>query len=251
MDSLKYRYPDTGDKITVNFIDGNNKKYWEESEDRILHLIENSIGKVNSFLDIGCGLGRLLLRFGESANAIVGIEPDTDRFIMCKENIENTHIKDKVTLYNDSLDALNFESRFDFILCSHVLQHISNDNCKKLIQSIAHNLEPDGKLVVLTNHSDKDHDIYINSYIKEDQTIEREISNSEFNQLTSKVGSLPIRFFSIHTLENMIKPYGLRIASYEVFHLKNTNHLFYDSIVNTLPFLKKKHGRDMLLIITK
>ena len=67
-------------------------------------------------------------------------------------------------------------------------------------------------------------------------------------------GVLPIRFFAFKTLERALHDAGLQVVDYYVYHCCENSFgdlekfCFRDTIVNCVPQLKERFGRDITVV---
>lgn len=251
---MEYNYPDKNDLITSKLIKKSSayEKYWNKSEHRLLKYISRNIRSNGSFLDVGCGFGRLLTEFQPYFTNIVGIEPDINRYKKALENIDNELLnKNKVEILNTNIEDMECDKKFDLILCSHVIQHIETEKAKRVVCKMGEMLSENGILVILTSHSTTGHEYYSEAFIKDNIIHENKISEYSFNKLVTEQGTLPIRFLNLDSIKALIKKTNLKLDDYQVYHLENTSFVVLDQIVNCFPRLKKKHGRDFLVLLSK
>lgn len=109
------------------------KKYFPESKNA-------------KILDIGCGQGRLLQSAkNEGYTSLLGIDISQNAILQCKG------LGLEVILINDITEFSNNykEKKFDFIILSHVLEHIKKDDIIATLFAIRNNLlSKDGKLFI-------------------------------------------------------------------------------------------------------
>lgn len=254
----EYTYPDRNDKTTIVMIGQKNpyERYWEKSEGYVLSFVDEKIKKKSAkMLDVGGGEGRLSERFAKKFQKIDFIEPDKERLSNAKRNLKERGIRN-VNFYNkEFLNASLQENSYEFILISHVLQHVKTDEVKLQIKKARSLLKNDGLLVILTSHSRKKSDLYLASYLdKQGKFKEFLIPKEKFNSLiNNSKGILPIRLFSIRSLIAMLS--GFKIDKIKVFHELHKKTvldkiIFRDKWVN-LPFMKEMFGRDICIIARK
>ena len=258
-----YEYPDFNDKITVTLIREQEifEGYWEKSEKNILNFIKNQImrnfgNKKISLMDLGCGDGRLLTEFERYCEHIVALEPDKIRFDKAKKRVEQLGLEGKITLINGYLSQVSTNTKLDVILCSHVLQHVPTNEVDVILNGCYTLLKPCGLLFINTTHSGQDRDFYVKSYLNNNSVIEKKINAKEFNELISNDKQvLPIHFFSTKNFSRKITEVGFDIIDWRVFHVLERQLSYLkeevDEYVNNKQELKKRVGRDLLIIARK
>jgi hypothetical protein len=109
----------------------------------------------------------------------------------------------------------------------------------------------------MTTHSRKDRGYYVKAVLKGSKSIEQKIGKEEFNSLIiNDQNILPIHFFSVKNLQNILKNSGFILIQYRSYHILSKSSFFAgernrDELVNTSDSLKSKFGRDILLICQK
>lgn len=251
-----FMYPDFEDKLTVKYINANElyKGYWEKSEKRVLNYfikkyLRNTRGRM---LDIGCGLGRLSLFFSKYFDEIIALEPDQSRYEKAKENLEKLNSSIIVKTILGNLDCINADEYFDFILCSHVIQHIPYTRVQEILSECSNRLNNNGYFVLMTSHSLKAKDYFVKVDQKNNELFESEISETQFNDLTLGKDVLPTRMFTINSLRELFNNSNLDLIDYRVFHLENISPLerifINDFSVNLFNKYMDRYGRDILVI---
>ena len=108
-------------------------------------------GREGTFLDAGCGYGRVSIPLLESNPGLrcVGVDASP---VMLKKFVElakDHGVGDRVELYCGNLDALPFpESHFEFVLSCAVLLHVPKDEVKTIIGELRRVLVNDGPMVL-------------------------------------------------------------------------------------------------------
>jgi len=154
---------------------------WEIIE-KFVKYSKSNFSKKEEFeyniLDLGCGRGwltNLLSKYGE----IKGIEP--------VESVVNYAKKLFPTIdfvVGTSKDLLNDKNKYDLIVSSEVIEHISNDKKDDFINDIDELLNEKGFLILTTPRKEAQKDW--NKYISSEQPIEEWISESELELLLLK-----------------------------------------------------------------
>lgn len=249
----EYEYPDTDDRLTVRMIEEKEpyEGYWERSEEEVFSHAENFLtGEEISMLDIGCGDGRLFERFKTQVDEIKGLEPDPGRIEKAKDRDTDMD----VDLVSEGFLEADLQSEFDLIVCSHVLQHVETRNLERFAEKLYSKLEEEGILVITTSHSTLRDDIFLKSYLEDDVLIEERISEREFNSLiTNDENILPVHLFTLDSLRSLLDRFDFK--STKVFHNLH-RQTFLDTLVfrdrwANLPLLKRKMGRDVLVVAEK
>lgn len=107
-----------------------------------MNIIASIMGNSNTVLDIGCGFamtGRELKQ-RNLAKYVIGIEANPDVAEVAKKNI------DEVICCNAEDVELAFDDFFDYIILSHILEHLYDPSA--FIKKIAKSLKKEGKLIV-------------------------------------------------------------------------------------------------------
>jgi 2-polyprenyl-3-methyl-5-hydroxy-6-metoxy-1,4-benzoquinol methylase len=257
MAEKEYQYPDRKDEITAE----NIKKielypgYWEESEKNVLNIAKKLI-KTNAgyerFLDAGCGEGRLIPVFEGQFEEIVAIDPDQERLTMAEELIRDRGLAKKTTLKNAGIEEFEDRNKFDFILCSHVLQHVHTDVVPIIIKKLRNLIKVDGLLCITTCHSVKSRDYFAKELLRNSELLKEPIYEGEFNSLINSKGILPVHFFAFGEIRKLLDNNGFKIIEFRVFHLDKmaAGHISnerIDEVVNLDPELMEANGLDIMI----
>jgi ubiquinone/menaquinone biosynthesis C-methylase UbiE len=266
MQVKKYQYPDVCDGVTIAFIRENEpfKGYWEKSENYILSKIKEWIQSCGdgstsaTFLDAGCGAGRLLPEFEPYFSSILAADPDATQIEKAKDLVEKHGFYDKVAFQVSPIERLECEKEaFDAILCSHVLQHVTTSSVQPILQRFAEILNPSGLLFITTTHSGRNRDCFAKACLRVSKASEEEIKREEFDSLVlNEKGVLPIHFFAMRTILRLLESSDLELADFKSYHVLCKAPLLdrivdRDRVVNSLSFLRNKLGRDMLIVAQK
>ena len=258
---MEYHYPDENDGLTIKFLTEFEKsqQYWDQSENTIIEIIRKQISTIRnegvskSFLDAGCGNGRLIPKFADQFGQIVALEPDSERLNHTGEFIKSLGIDRKTSFCLSLAEEFKSEQKFDFILNSHVIQHIHTGSVKPLLKNLADHLKDDGILAITTCHSTRKKEHYLKNYVQNGKPVRQEIDELTHNQLVNSEGALPIHFFMTDTLINMLNELGLETVVFKVFHVDKPDReklqiKDIDTYVNATPQRQGKYGIDMCLV---
>lgn len=138
--------PDVGNRSDAYFEHRNISKSTYENYRLPAYFRNNLPGKSSSLLDIGCGFGQILLALRkEGYEDVFGIDISSEAVEHCLEH------NLKVQLITDLIDfTTTSTSKYDFIVMSHVLEHLSKDTIIRTLHLIRTELlKPGGALFVM------------------------------------------------------------------------------------------------------
>src|SRR3989442_261278 len=95
----------------------NDKSYINEGNIDILRLIDEPNSHI---LDVGCGGGSVVKLLSFQGHIVDGITISPDEVALAKPNARNIYLHN---LENGLPDSLQNE-QYDYVICSHVLEHI-------------------------------------------------------------------------------------------------------------------------------
>jgi|LakMenEpi03Aug12_release.lakeMendotaPanAssembly.Ray.scaffolds.fasta_scaffold732665_1 2-polyprenyl-3-methyl-5-hydroxy-6-metoxy-1,4-benzoquinol methylase len=136
-------------------------------------------------LDIGCGVGRLLINLPEGS---VGLDHNRKSVEHCRNLGLNAFTVDEFLLQRENLE------NYDTILLAHLLEHLNPEEQRKIISDYLKYLRPKGKVIVITPQeagykSDETHVTFTNIEAVKDILV-------EFQVKVIKFSSFPLpRFF--------------------------------------------------------
>lgn len=93
-------------------------------------------------LDVGCGNGALTLPLASCGHTVLGIDISAEAI----EKARGVNVFDNVSFEVRNLIESPLNMQFDVIICSEVLEHLSNP--VPLIRAMEHELKPDGRLFI-------------------------------------------------------------------------------------------------------
>ena len=127
-------------------------QYREEHIDDILSLLYPQLTKpLNEceVLDMGCGIGGLSIPTASRVRSIKGIDLSKSYITICEEKATSRGL-DNAEFEVRSLFELEEKERYDIVLCSDVLEHVSNQN--ELLKKIVQTLKDGGVFYLTTNN---------------------------------------------------------------------------------------------------
>lgn len=254
---MAYEYPDKNDSLTVQLIDTEyDGSYWAESEEFVLSKAIESISALKEkddekrLLDVGCGKGRLIQVFAPYVDTITAVEPDLNRFSEAAQqgiNVSAAYSKDVDVIHGD-ISSVEPHLKFDVILSSHVLQHITRSMTKELVESMSDKLEEDGLLILTTTHTTGEDQFFKeewNAGMRSSQPITAE----NFDATFFKEGALPVRIFSEDTIINLAQSCNLSLEKIYCYHFKGHKSVEDDLVANRTH--DTGSARDVMYIFRK
>lgn len=103
----------------------------------------SALKKEDSLLDIGCWSGKTILGLMDKCE-VFGMDIDEEKL----KNVDSK-IKDRIK-WGDVTKAIPFKRKFDYILLSEVIEHVSDDEAT--LENISNSLKRGGKLILSTPH---------------------------------------------------------------------------------------------------
>lgn len=102
------------------------------------------VGKKDLFLDVGCWSGATVLGMMDKCDAY-GVDFNRETL-----ELADKRIIDRLR-YSDVTEKIDFDKKFDWVLCGEVVEHIEED--EKALKNIAEVMEKGGRLVLTTPRS--------------------------------------------------------------------------------------------------
>lgn len=255
---MNYKYPDKDDRLTIELINTEyDGPYWEKSEAAVLEKAGEAIKALpekddrKRLLDLGCGKGRLIGTFARWVDEIVAVEPDSSRF---SEAAEAGALADKLTgkeidVRNGDITCVEEGSMFDVVLSSHVIQHITRDMARSMIEQIAAKLEEGGLLILTTTHTARCEDEFFREESKDGKRVSTSITGEEFDALFGTEGVLPVRIYSEDSVISMAEEAGFKAEDILCYHFKGHSSAAEDE--EACEAGRKEEARDVLYIFRK
>ena len=121
------------------------QRYWHSGR------FAKILGKLNlnentKILDLGCGPGTLLSLIKGKYALAVGIDFDKKQIDFAKSNFNNKNI----TWLCGDVTKLDIKDKFDYIICSEVIEHVPPKEADKLLHTIRGLLKSSGTAILTT-----------------------------------------------------------------------------------------------------
>lgn len=259
---MTYIYPDKDDKLTCQLIDTEyNGAYWQKSEEQILSYAIEQVrslasyrrgkNKKVSFLDLGCGMGRLIPIFAGEVDEVTAVEPDSNRFekaLMAGKWAEERY-GHTVNMVQGDAESLPSDKKYSIILSSHVLQHIKCEMADDLMLKMSKRLEPGGLLLITTTYTAEEDDLFFKESWKDGMRSCEATDEDGFNEAYTKEGILPVRQLSEKSIMNMAQAHNLDFVRMDRYHYKGHQNISEDAKANLSG--DNEGARDVLYIFKK
>jgi len=175
----RYTYPDINDVITATFVE----KYfgverWYKEEEIMLNIVKAELKKrdgINLAVDIGTGQGRLVPWILSFSKRVVALDLDIIRLIIAKRV---NHSLNTSCLLGDGCFIPLKNSCADFVLLSHVIQHIPTYKLPELLTELRRILRNHGNALIMSTHST---DLKKERYLLVQKGLEWEVGIDKFN----------------------------------------------------------------------
>lgn len=208
---------------------------------------------IGSAVDLGCGNGRHLEKLSKLADKVFAIEPDSRRISNAKSLAEAKELTN-VVFFNDDFSSIGkLGCTPNLIFCSHVIQHIGQNDAKNLVAICANVLAADGALLLVTTrsirHQDHYRKVWCNGHCIEFESITSKEYEDRCNQ--NCPGCLPVRLFSWNSLSILLRDRfnSLQMLPYNNFLFRKLRGFFWvRETASRLPLLKRWIGSDVLVI---
>lgn len=184
------------------------------------------------WMEIGCGLGRMIELIANGRNTIVGLEPDSERFIDCRKRFSGQSNIEIFNTTSSEFRKANPEARFELILNSMVLQHVSTSVCEGILKDIHALLSADGVAIIATTQNCKELFTFQNSPAH--QTRDKFDAYSE--QPNKQMFGIPVRKFSKESFLSSLEENGLLVLHWGQFSYIRTEKVSW--------FAKQYNVRD-------
>ena len=119
--------------------ESSEKIYINTGNEDVIKLVT---GRNLTILDVGCGSGVLAKKLSSMGHQIDGITISQNEYDVAKHFLVKTYIHN----LENGLPAEMIYSQYDYVICSHVLEHIVYPD--KLLKDIYRVLKPGGFLIV-------------------------------------------------------------------------------------------------------
>ncbi len=249
----RYFYPDVEDRLVEKMVRVYGGR-WEREELEVLNIVAKYLGDVGASrciaVDVACGKGRLIpwiksliCRSGE----IIAFDLDISRLTKALDEID---VNTDLLLANAEFIPLR-SSVADFVLCSHLIQHVTRSACFKILGEMHRIMKLGSYALIMTTHSDQDDEYYMvvregGAEVVDAETFDAYASNPQRY-------ALPVRKFDLRKLLDNLRDLGFDIVKLLFYHTKPTYlHVFKDvNELNKLGYEGRKYAIDVAILVRK
>jgi SAM-dependent methyltransferase len=181
--------------------------------------------KRTKILDIGCGFGQTLNALKKNGYTnLKGIDISIDAIEHCrKDGLDVAHINDIISFCNKSKD------KYDFIIMSHVLEHIAKDKIISTLKAVNKKLlVKEGHLCIMVPNAQSNTDCY---WAYEDFTHSLLFTSGSLFYVLKAAGFSKIKFLDINGLEDSNK-YN-KVIKYLLLILYKANKRFWNRVTSS------------------
>ncbi|MBM3228586.1 class I SAM-dependent methyltransferase [Candidatus Pacearchaeota archaeon] len=111
----------------------------------MIELWKNQIKEDDFILDIGCWDGKRVLELWKKTKNVYGMDVNASKFVFAPKEIQ------KNLYFGDVTKKIPFKKKFNWIILTEVLEHVSNDALA--LENIYQSLKKGGKLILSTPRS--------------------------------------------------------------------------------------------------
>ena len=135
-------------------VEGNNEEYWKNPSIESYYLLNRWLSQdKKDFLDLGCGLGRHSILFGQNGFNVYCFDISEDAINRTKEWATKEELEFDYKV-GDMLDLPYDDNKFDCILCRNVISHTDTEGMKKVIKELDRVLKTGGECYLTLGSKD-------------------------------------------------------------------------------------------------
>jgi 2-polyprenyl-3-methyl-5-hydroxy-6-metoxy-1,4-benzoquinol methylase len=109
------------------------------------------IKKKGRVLDLGCGRGELTYYFAKQGFEVTAVDYSTYSIELAKKCFAAEYeLQKNVRFYCESVCTVPLQGRYDLVLASDVIEHLSTDELAHLYKRVSEYLKPDGLFIIHT-----------------------------------------------------------------------------------------------------
>ena len=135
-------------------VEGTNEEFWRNPSIESYYLLNRWLSQdKKDFLDLGCGLGRHSILFGQNGFNVYCFDISEDAINRTKEWATKEELEFDYKV-GDMLDLPYDDNKFDCILCRNVISHTDTEGMKKVIKELNRVLKVGGECYLTLGSKD-------------------------------------------------------------------------------------------------
>lgn len=181
-----------------------------------------------NYLDVGCGMGRIIRKFRWIFDATTCLEADPERIAEARKTEE--WVAGGPVMYHN-VRFLSFQSlpeSYDVISCIHVIQHIPIYELTPWLQSMRNLLKPKGVLILATTLESS-----TSLTVHHSSGQDPKVSIEKFNEIAATPGAdvLPVHGFTDEELRKLISSSGFHVLEQSGFAFLNSGRALSQFVI--------------------
>lgn len=93
----------------------------------LIHFLNKYLSTKKTILDIGCGVGTIDFYLRHKGFTVTGTDISENAIRMCKKNVIALGFRSNLCFFQLNFPTENIYKKYDFVICSEVLEHLEND----------------------------------------------------------------------------------------------------------------------------
>lgn len=137
-----------------NIVQNDNAKIWKEPSIESYYLLAKWINDGRkTFLDLGCGIGRHSILFGQNGFNVFCFDISEEAINRTKEWAESLNLQLSYKV-GDMIELPYNDNSMDCILCRNVISHTDTEGMKKIIKELKRVLNKNGECYITLGSKD-------------------------------------------------------------------------------------------------
>jgi len=192
------------------------------------------------------------LRLAEHFKKIIAVEPDSRQLDHLKTNVNNNQFAaEKISIFQSSIQNFEYNSKFQFILCSHIIQHLPKMDVEAIFKKLHDMLQTHGILVIFTTHSRQPYNKFLIQHSHDEEYVSEEKFEQSFNSFNdSNQLCFQTHKYSREYLFTLLENSGFEILDDRIYHIPSAP-AGAEREMNADTKTKEKNGMDQIVICTK
>jgi SAM-dependent methyltransferase len=110
----------------------------EYPNDLLFAPLDPHIAQGKRMLDLGCGTGQMILRYGERFDSVIGVDHSPEMLAQARSNISKRGLEDVKLVETNLFDFLaSDEGSYDFVSCVGCLHHLPLESIPRVFELVS------------------------------------------------------------------------------------------------------------------